>query len=260
MDRKTLLIQRLDRIAASLASRPDGLALLGLGSAGLERDRLDDYSDLDFFAIVAPGSKQAYLQSLDWLKVAPVAYAFRNTKDGFKLLYQDGVFCEFAVFTPDELSGIPFSRGKLVWHHPQFDPALAEPKSRSYEPQTVDWHVGEALTNLYIGLSRLLRGENLAATRFVQSYAVDRVLALTSEIESPAGVPADNFDPTRRFEQRFPETARHLPEFLQGYTGVPVAARAILTWLDSHFEVNSAMKLEILNLCGRAESRQPRSS
>jgi hypothetical protein len=62
--------------------------LLALGSAGLERQRLDRYSDLDFFVIVAQGYKVHYIESLDWLA------------DGHKALMTDGIFCEFAVFEP----------------------------------------------------------------------------------------------------------------------------------------------------------------
>ena len=46
------LLIRLDAIGASLSATARGLALIGLGSVGLETDRLDAYSDLDVFAIV----------------------------------------------------------------------------------------------------------------------------------------------------------------------------------------------------------------
>jgi len=45
------LLARLDAIGASLAATDHGLALIGLGSVGLETDRLDAYSDPDFSAI-----------------------------------------------------------------------------------------------------------------------------------------------------------------------------------------------------------------
>ncbi len=49
------LLKRLDEIGLSLERSGHGLALLGLGSVGLELDRIDAYSDLDFFAIVEAG-------------------------------------------------------------------------------------------------------------------------------------------------------------------------------------------------------------
>ena len=54
---KQHLFDRLDAIAAALRDSGAALALLGLGSVGRETDRIDDYSDLDFFAIVQPGQK-----------------------------------------------------------------------------------------------------------------------------------------------------------------------------------------------------------
>lgn len=90
MNSSQALENRLQTIGHVLASDPDGLALLGLGSVGLELSRLDAWSDLDFFAIVRPGSKPRFLQDLGWLhRVHPVVYPFRNTPDGFKLLFED---------------------------------------------------------------------------------------------------------------------------------------------------------------------------
>src|SRR5690606_10593045 len=83
MDRKARLLARLDAIGESLKNTGDALALLGLGSVGLETARIDDYSDLDFFAIVKTGCKQAFIDDLGWLSVIhPVVYTFRNTRDG----------------------------------------------------------------------------------------------------------------------------------------------------------------------------------
>ena len=92
-----VLLQRLDAIGQALRDSGQGLALLGLGSVGLETARIDAWSDLDFFAIVEPGSKARYLHRLDWLAAArPLVWHFQNTVDGHKALMDDGVFCEFA--------------------------------------------------------------------------------------------------------------------------------------------------------------------
>src|SRR5512145_3267505 len=99
MPPKQFLLARLDQIGAALAASGHALALIGLGSVGEELDRLDDYSDLDFFAIVETGHKRRYIDDLDWLSsIAPIAYRFLNSPDGYKLLFTDGIFCEFAVF------------------------------------------------------------------------------------------------------------------------------------------------------------------
>jgi len=76
-----------------------------------------------------PGSKGRYLENLDWLSgIAPVSYCFANTADGCKLLYEDGVFCEFAVFTEGELAGAVFSPGMVVWKADGVPDRIAVPK------------------------------------------------------------------------------------------------------------------------------------
>lgn len=252
MDRKALLLERLEEIGRSLKESGRGLALFGLGSVGLETDRLDEHSDLDFFAIVEPGSKELFLRDdLDWLaRVHPLVYRFRNTRDGFKVLFDDGVFAEFAVFEPAELADIPFARGRIVWKQPHVDDSIAIPVLAGIprEPAGAEWLVGEALTNLYVGLGRFRRGEKLAAARLIQSHAVDRILELAPLVEPETPSLRDPFSGERRFEQRFPKVAAELPRFNQGYERSPESALAILEFLERHFEVNPAMAAAIRNL------------
>ncbi len=244
------LLERLNAIGHALRDSGKALALLGLGSVGTELERLDEYSDLDFFAIVQPGYKPEFIYNLDWLAaVHPIAYSFQNTVDGHKLLFADGIFCEFAVFEPNELRHIPFTAGRFVWVDLAFDPLLASPHLRTLKKHPVEWQLGEALTNLYIGLGRYRRGEKLSAARFIQGYAVDRIVELSAMIEAEHAAPRDIFTGERRYEQRFPGIAAHLPEFMQGYDRSIESARAILEFLDAHFEINPAMRQAILDLC-----------
>jgi lincosamide nucleotidyltransferase B/F len=246
------LLDRLDAIARSLENSNHALALIGLGSIGKETARLDAHSDLDFFAIVDDGHKARYINDLSWLSdVAPVAYHFQNTVDGHKLLYADGIFCEFAVFEQHELKGIPFAAGRIVWKKPHIDDAIATPVRTSHPGSALDinWQLGEALTNLLIGLKRFHRGEKLSASRFMQSYALDRVLELAAMVEQEQPFFKDGFVNERRFEQRFPNTAALLPQFVQGYDRTPQSALAILEFLEKHFDVNKAIAAEIRALC-----------
>jgi hypothetical protein len=249
MNKKEQLLQRLDEIGRSLAQSDGALALLGLGSVGQELARLDDYSDLDFFVIVQAGQKKQFIADLEWLsRIHPVAYAFQNTADGYKLLFADGIFCEFAIFELDELAPIPFANGRLIWQAADFDANLLERPAIAQAEHSIEWLVGEALTNLYVGLGRYRRGEKLSAARFIQGYAVDRVVDLAAQIETGQSGLSDPFDGARRFEMRFGETAVHLPQFIPGYDHSPAAAQAILEFLDEHFAVNAAMKQAILSL------------
>jgi lincosamide nucleotidyltransferase B/F len=251
---KERLLQRLEDIGRSVAGTSNSLALIGLGSVGAELDRLDAYSDLDFFVIVKPGYKQVYLDDLSWLaSIGPIAYCFSNTADGYKLLYQDGVFCEFAVFEEAELAAIPFAEGRIIWKAAGVDEAISRPVRPvgQGEPRTVEWLLGEALTCLYVGLCRYHRGEKLSAQRFIQHHAVDRVLELVEMEQSTAVLPPrDPFAVERRYEQRFPDTAVHLPAFVQGYERSCESARALLAFLDQHFAVNGELKARILVLSG----------
>jgi lincosamide nucleotidyltransferase len=252
MQTRQRLLQRLDVIGLSLSESGTALALLGLGSVGVEMERLDEYSDLDFFVIVKPGCKPGYLASLAWLaSVHPLAYAFLNTADGYKALFADGIFCEFAIFEPSELASIPFTRGRIIWKDDTFDESLCVPQPTRQSEHTREWLLGEALTNLYVGLGRVQRGEILSGTRLIQSYAVDHLLELTKFLESAQAQPEDPFAHERRFELRYPQTARHLPAFVQGYERNAESALAILEFLEAHFEVNPAMSAAIRQLCTR---------
>lgn len=252
MNAETLL-RRLDEIGRSLERSGSAMALLALGSVGVERERIDAYSDLDFFAIVALGHKRAYLDDLSWLSdLCPIAFAFQNTADGYKVFFADGIFCEFAVFEPQELAAIPFAPGRLVWARADFDAAFVQPAHTSTPPAPRDsaWLLGEALTNLYVGLGRDRRGERLAAMRLIQVSAVDRLLELAAMIEPEQSSPRDPFANERRFEQRYPHITRELAQWTQGYLRNRESALNLLTFLEAHFEVNAAMAAAIRRLAG----------
>lgn len=255
--RRDLLISRLNEIASSLARSEKAVALIGLGSAGLEVERLDDYSDLDFFAVVEAGCKNEFLNSLAWLSsICPIAYCYRNTPDGYKVLFEDGVFGEFAVFEEAELRHIPFAPGRIVWKKASARESLAVPQQvrNSWENPSLEWSLGEALTSLYVGLCRLRRGEKLSAMRLIQCYAVDRILELSERIEPATSSSRDAFVLERRYEQRHPAIAKALPAFSQGYERSVESARAVLNFVESHFEINRFLKRAILDLCDRHPS------
>lgn len=246
------LLKRLDEIGHSLERSGHALALIGLGSVGLELDRLDFYSDLDFFVIVEQGYKSVYLNSLEWLSdIQPIAYSFLNTEDGYKVLLADGIFCEFAVFEMNELANIPFTPGRIVWKREDVPDSLSRPVSAPmlHSKGSQEFLLGEALTNAYVGLNREKRGERLSAMRFIQGYAVDRLLELAEYVESGNEVHRDLFVNERRFEQRFPTLIPQLSTWTQGYEKNRESALAILSFLEGHFEVNQAIAKAIRELC-----------
>lgn len=251
------LLARLDDIAAALRQSGHAQALIALGSVGLERYRLDQYSDLDFFVIVDPGYKARYIDSLDWLEAAhPLAWHFRNTVDGHKALSRDGVFCEFAVFEPQELAAIPFAPGRVVWRRPDVEESIAVPRRPLPEARLPDegWIVGEALSCLYVGLQRWHRGERLSAARMVQGHALDRLVELDALrfTHTPSPVSVDPFSLERRLEQRQPDLARELPRLVPGYSHTPQAALAILAALEQRgASLDTSMRERIRDLAKR---------
>lgn len=236
MPEPALLLARLDAVARSLEASGQALALIGLGSVGAQTARLDRWSDLDFFAIVDPGAKARYLDRLDWLAAAwPLAWSFRNTVDGHKALMDDGVFCEFAIFEPQELDGIPFAPGRIVWRREGVPDTIATPRRPLPAADLPDeiWIVGEALSCLLVGLQRWQRGERLSAARFVQGHALDRLIELDLlRGGGSGGTQADPFSRERRLEARQPALAAELAQLVPGYDHTPQAARALLAALQ----------------------------
>lgn len=231
---------RLDALAEHLSHRRDVVAVLGLGSAGRETERFDDHSDLDVFVVVDDGAQQRYVDGTDWLEAAgPVAWSFRHEPNGRKVLYEGGLFVELAVFSVAELARIPFTGGRVVWQrhdapHDLLDTA-AGPQGPPFD--TVELHLGEAVTNLYVGLHRELRGERLTASRFIQVHAVDRAISLLRLTGSSPAL-RDVFDASRRVEGAFAPEVLPLARLVPGYEHNVPAATAMLAWLRDRFDVD----------------------
>jgi hypothetical protein len=247
------LLARLDELGRVLADRGDALALLGLGSVGADLDRLDDHSDLDFFVVVEDGAKSGYLADIDWLEaLGPIAFEFENTVDGRKVLFGDGVYAEYAVFTLDELAGAAYAAGRVVWRRDDAPDGLERPRSNPSppSPQPVEWYLGEALTNLYVGLHRDLRGERLSGMRLIQVHAVDRLIELL-DVLGRAGAPRqDPFSADRAVERRLDESVLPLHALAPGYDHNRDAALAMLGVLEGLVPVDARMAQAIRDLAG----------
>jgi hypothetical protein len=252
------LLGRLDDLAAVLRDDPAALGLLALGSVGVETGRIDTWSDLDFFLVVEPGAKARYIADLSWLgRAHALVWSFRNTVDGHKALMQDGVLCEFAVFAPDELLAVPYAPGRWVWRRDVLQAERASPTLPMPKPHDADWLLGEALSNLLVGLMRHARGERLAAMRMVQVFALDRVLQLATLDGQREGVAAaaDPFNVDRRLELRCPELAAHLRTWAGGYAGTVSAARSLLTWLLARHAIPAPVVSRIEALADACDKR-----
>ncbi|AIQ40923.1 hypothetical protein MKX70_26225 [Paenibacillus sp. FSL R7-0312] len=252
MLRTELLLQRLDEIGKSLERTGDALLLLGVGSVGVETARMDEYSDLDFFVIVKPGVTRRYIDQLDWLEaIQPLAYAFKNSDLGYKVLFEDGIFAEYAVFEESELADAAYTEGRVIWKNPDFaNSAIARPLRPLPSPKedSLDFPLNEALTNLYVGLGRYARGERLSATRFIQGHAIDRILSVLHLLEDEIDYYPDPFGNERRLEKRYPRFAEIIGGMIQGYDHVPESALCILDFLEEVYPVNPRLSDEIRRL------------
>src|SRR5690606_16186427 len=85
-----------------------------------------------------------------------------------------------------------------------------------------------------VGLHRELRGEHLAAMRFIQVYAVDRVLALVRLDPATTLDHPDHFEATRRIERAGLPVGLPLRRMVAGYDNNLDAAREVLAWLTAH--------------------------
>jgi hypothetical protein len=242
------LLQRLDALGAVLRERGDAIALLGLGSVGTDTGRLDEHSDMDFFAVVEDGAKQRYLDAIDWLEeLHPVAYSFENSVDGRKVLWDDGLFAEYAVFTLDELRAGSYDGARVVWRRDDA-PSGLEAAGKPLPPSpyaTPHYQLNEIVTNLYIGLHREQRGERLAAMRLIQVHAVDRLLTYLDLTEEATAPRQDPFAVERGAERR---VSVPLGAFVQGYDRNRESALAILEWLEPRAEVDATLAAAIRTL------------
>ncbi|QQE77235.1 hypothetical protein [Alicyclobacillus sp. SO9] len=259
MNKKDQLLKRLDEIGESLAKMNGALLLLGLGSVGVETDRLDDYSDLDFFVIVAPGYKRRYIENLDWLEqVRPLVYSFQNTADGSKIMFNDGIYGEYAVFEERDLRNIPHVHGRVVWKDPLYkntDVGANLRQEQKVRIDSLDHPLNEALTNLYVGLTRYARGEKMSATRFIQGYAVDSIISVLHLLEKENKYFPDPFVNERRLEVRFPNFSQVVGKMVLGYNRVPESALHILDYVASVYPVNQRLAEEIRSLADKCISR-----
>jgi hypothetical protein len=97
-------------------------------SVGADPAWLDDHSGLHAL-LVDDGAKPRYLADIDWLEaLGSIAFEFQNTPDGRKVLFEDGVFAEYAVFTLEELAGAAYTAGRIVWRRDDAPVGLEEPR------------------------------------------------------------------------------------------------------------------------------------
>ncbi|WP_256793201.1 hypothetical protein [Terrabacter sp. Ter38] len=260
------LLAFLDRLGAELDRRGDAVALLGLGSVGRDLHRLDDHSDADFFVVVDDtATRDRYIADIDWLEAAhPVVWSFENSELGRKALLEGDLFAEYAVFAVADLATAGYPPGRIHWSRADAPADLEIPKASLPQPPSLEHEVGEAITNLYVGLHRDLRGERLTATRFIQGYAVDRWITVLGHLGLGRGAQQDVFVVDRGVERRFGPDLLPLADLVPGYERNAHAAATLLRLLEAHVELEPTIVAAVRDLIARsaadAQSRAVSSS
>ena len=226
------IIETLETLAIAAQQSPHAIALVGAGSAGAESSRMDDYSDIDFFLIVEDGFSADFINANSWFgSLLPIVFSFRDTEHGNKVLLENGVFLEFAIFTEVELAlyGIPGLR--TIWSKAGF--TLPEFPANEISEREVSYYVNQALSNLLVGALRLKRGERLAALVMIERHALTNLLTAyrlknNLKIEDP-------FVIERRAEQTL---GVDFAPLVQGYENLERSLKEILNFAENNFEVN----------------------
>jgi hypothetical protein len=250
------LLAFLDRLGAELDRRGDAVALLGLGSVGRDLHRLDEHSDADFFVVVDDAAAcDRYLADIDWLEAAhPVVWSFENSPAGRKALLAGGLFAEYAVFSLADMATAGYPPGRVHWSRADAPAGLETPKLPVPQVPPLEHEVGEAVTNLYVGLHRDLRGERLTATRFIQGYAVDRWVTVLGHLGLGDGDAQDVFVVDRGVERRFGVDVLPLADLVPGYEHNALAAETLLDLLEAHVELDPTIVGAVRDLIGRARA------
>jgi hypothetical protein len=212
-----------ERLRERLAEDERVLGLVALGSMSGELPAPDEWSDHDFFVLTRSGEQERMRNQLGWLPDhEQIAFAYRETAHGVKVLYRSAHLLEFAVFDLSELELARINRYRTLLDRGGIEErmrALRERTARELSRPDPRWLAGQLVTSLLIGADRYRRGERLAGRARLQ----EAVRFLVQLLE-PA--PPDSLDPLRRFEQAFPALGRELDAALE--QTVPEAAARLL--------------------------------
>ncbi len=179
-------------------------ALIGIGSLA-QPERLDRWSDHDFWVITTAEGQAHFLNDLSWLPDhSTIALALRPAPEYYTVLYTSGHIAEFAVFALTDLARGQLDRYRMLFDKNNIHEQIQAIYERSAAKQPTDdpaRMIGHFLVTLCTGAARTARGEKLSAHKYIFQYALDQLLNLIVQ-HIPTQQPnfRDHFDPRRRFE------------------------------------------------------------
>ncbi|WP_349428538.1 hypothetical protein [Microbacterium sp. LWS13-1.2] len=213
--------ERFEELSAGLATgvrERDGLVgLVLLGSASDEaRERRDEWSDHDFFALTEAGRGAEIRPDLSWLPDPDrLVLTAREGEIGFVAVYDDAHVFEFAFSDAAELAGARAGDATVIVDDAAGTTAtlLAESRGRAADGDHFDPanDVRLVLVKLLIGVGRVRRGELLNGNAFVRQWAVQLLVrAIRGRFAAASTSLRDANDPMRRFERDFPVWGAHI--------------------------------------------------
>jgi hypothetical protein len=181
-----------------------------------ETERVDEWSDHDFFVITESNDQEPLRRDLSWLPNSEeIAFWFRETEHGLKVVYRSGEVLEFAIFDCDELRGCTVNHHRLAYGNEEVQSALSTATSRL--PDAV---VGDDLADfrhflsvLVIQVGRARRGELLTAGQGIRGTAATALLKVLTR-RLPYDRQLDKLDVSRRFEFAHPEIGKVIADAL----------------------------------------------
>ena len=214
----------LDALVATLSADPHVLGLVLAGSSA-RPERRDRWSDHDFLVVTVDGVQEQYRTDLTWLPEADdIAWSFRETAHGLKVLYRSGLLLEFAVFDRAEFSTCALDDYRVVIDRAAPDrhgevtiaEVAAAVSERSIGAEDVDPVAAfrHFLALVYVGTGRARRGERLSANVVLRDYATAALLRVVRAVHPALDPRLDRLDPWRRVHLVWPEFAAALDEAL----------------------------------------------
>jgi hypothetical protein len=195
-------------------------ALVGIGSLA-QPERVDRWSDHDFWVITTIEGQAHFLSDLSWLPdYSAIALTLRPAPEYYTILYTNGHIAEFAVFAFTDLARGQLDRYRMLFDKNDIRTQIQALYERTSSKQSTDDDtaraIGHFLVTLCTGAARDARGERLSAHKYIFQYALDDLLILiTQHIPAQQSDLYDRFDPRRRFEQAYSDPSTLLIPLLR---------------------------------------------
>ncbi len=215
-----------------LEAEPEVVGLVALGSMSGEPPLADAFSDHDFFVVTRAGAQERFRAGRWWLPAPErIAFSFRETAHGLKVLWDDGHLAEYAVFDCEELRLARVNRLSVLLDRGGVAERMAEVRASTAGSVAAssaddDWHLGQLLAALLVGAGRFRRGERLAARRSILGAVEHLAVLMARHLLPRPDARLDELDPLRRMEVAYPAAARVLSNALA--LEPPDAALALL--------------------------------